>query len=144
MKKLKSVLLIDDDEVTNYINTLILKKAGCFQEIHAYRDGRAALNFLSELIEKRKQLPEILLLDVNMPKMSGWEFMEEYDQLDRDYLQHTMVIMLSMSLNPDDQLKLVEYDLVKGFKNKPLSEETVHGLVEEYLLNKESHQSWCR
>ena len=140
MKKLKSVLLIDDDEVTNYINTLILNKADCFEEIHAYRDGRAALNFLSELIEKKRPLPEILLLDVNMPKMSGWEFMEEYGQLDRKHLERTMVIMLSMSLNPDDQLKLVEYDLVKGFKSKPLSVEIIQELVEEYQLNENSRQ----
>lgn len=135
MKKLKSVLLVDDDEVTNYINTLILNKADCFENIHAYRDGQAALNFLSELIEKQGQLPEILLLDVNMPKMSGWEFMEEYGQFDRQSLAHTMVFMLSMSLNPDDQLKMGQYDLVKGFKNKPLSVETVQELVKEYLSN---------
>ncbi|UJH66690.1 response regulator [Allomuricauda sp. SCSIO 65647] len=132
MGKLKSILLIDDDEVTNYVNSILFKKADCCEKLEICQDGQAALNFLNNCIAQRTHFPEIILLDINMPKMSGWEFIDEYIKIEKAYRQNTAVVMLTTSLNVKDEVFLQHYEEVRAFCHKPLSVGQINGLVRAY------------
>ncbi len=76
--KLNCVLLIDDDDDSNYFHRRLLNKIDCTENIQVALDGREALNFLNTTINKHYPPPAVIFLDINMPGMNGWEFLEEY------------------------------------------------------------------
>jgi CheY-like chemotaxis protein len=126
--QLNSILLIDDDEPTNFLNRLTLEQVGCTQTIHVAQSGQAALDFLQDA-----QRPDLIFLDVNMPAMDGWEFLEKYRSLPADRKADIVLIMLTTSLNPDDELRTRAIPEVSGFENKPLSQQRVRQLLEKYF-----------
>jgi len=130
MRKLNCVLLIDDDEPTNFLNKLTLKKMGCVDNIVTAFDGQEALNYLTE--HQRGNPPELIFLDINMPLMNGWEFLEEYQLLSFDN-DPPVVIMLTTSINPDDEEKSKKYSTIAGFMHKPLELEEINKLIEKYF-----------
>jgi CheY-like chemotaxis protein len=125
---LNCILLIDDDEPTNFLNRLTLEQTGCSQSIHVAQSGEEALEFL-----RNTQRPDLIFLDVNMPAMDGWEFLERYRSLPSDRKADVVLIMLTTSLNPDDELRTRAIPEVSGFENKPLSQQRVEQLLEKYF-----------
>jgi CheY-like chemotaxis protein len=125
---LNCILLIDDDEPTNFLNRLTLEQTGCSQSIHVAQSGAEALDFL-----RNTQRPDLIFLDVNMPAMDGWEFLERYRSLPSDRKADIVLIMLTTSLNPDDELRTRAIPEVSGFENKPLSQQRVEQLLEKYF-----------
>jgi len=117
MKKFKCVLLVDDDEPTNFLNKLTLKKYGCAEKIISVFDGQQALDYLDTCTDG--DFPDLILLDINMPLMNGWEFLDEYQQLQFNH-KAPVVIMLTTSVNPDDEEKSKKYNTIAGFLHKPL------------------------
>ncbi len=130
MKKLNCVLLVDDDEPTNFLNKLTLKKLGCATNIVTVFDGQEALDYLEE--HKNSNTPELIFLDINMPLMNGWEFLEEYQNL-KFNTNDPVVIMLTTSMNPDDEEKSKKFDYVAGFMNKPLNPDEINKLLEKHF-----------
>lgn len=132
-KKLSSVLLIDDDRETNFFHKIILKKCGITENVLTALNGEEGLSLLRTHIEKGERLPELLLLDINMPGMNGWEFLEEYDKLDAAAKTHVAIVMLSASINPDDEKRALSNKHVRKFCQKNLSDEAVFDIVDECL-----------
>ena len=126
--KLKRVLLIDDDEATNFINKWMLKKADCADEVIAMDDASEALSYLKEKERSENHPPELIFLDINMPGMNGWEFLEEYRELPH-HKKAKALIMLTTSLNPDDYAKAKTFDEVNDYQNKPLSIEKIREIL---------------
>ncbi len=81
-RKLDSILLVDDDESSNYFHQLIINKLNCAEHVHQACDGREALEILNDGINGKFPIPSVIFLDVNMPGMNGWDFLEEYEKLD--------------------------------------------------------------
>lgn len=132
--RLNSVLLIDDDEPTNIFTRIILEDAGCTNHIHTVPSGHEALNYLSGDNGLSPQIrPDLILLDINMPAMNGWEFLDEYTKLPRDCQSKALVIMLTTSLNPDDKDMARQRPEITCFENKPLSKEKIQRLLDEYF-----------
>ena len=131
MNKLTSTLLVDDDETTNFVNQMLLEHAGVTEQVLTAHNGQEAL----ELILQQCQggvCPELILLDINMPVMNGFEFLEEFRQLEFSNKQSVVIIMLTTSLNPNDMGRL--QDLPNdGFLNKPLTEEALKNLLKEHF-----------
>ena len=122
---LNKILLLDDSSSTNLYNTIILKEAGLASSIVSFQMGPETLDYL-ESIEK-EQIPELILLDLNMPLMDGWEFLDQLTaKLNAAQLNKVKVIICSASLNPDHQKKSKGYDSVIGFIHKPLEIEALH------------------
>ena len=110
MKKLNSVLLIDDDNATNFISTMLIKKAGITDHIEAVLNGREALDYLTNSGKYERSdgvfpQPMLILLDINMPAMDGWEFAEAISKLEENQKGKIVIVMLTSSLNPDDKEK---------------------------------------
>jgi CheY-like chemotaxis protein len=117
-----SILLVDDDEINNFISIKLIKKAVDNTAISACLNGRFAIE---ELVEIQKHdpslLPDFILLDINMPIMNGWEFLDEYKRLNIDPQGKSKIYIISSSVFSNDINKARSYPLVKNFISKPLS-----------------------
>ena len=127
------VLLIDDDDDDNYIHKRILERSRFVKDVLISEDGSIALNLLREKLRKGEALPEIIFLDINMPVMTGWEFLEQIDKHHKDdiILQCAIVAMLTTSSNPDDKTRAMKYSFVKDYFNKPLTQEIFENVFEK-------------
>jgi CheY-like chemotaxis protein len=133
MNKIKTVLIIDDDEPTTFIHKKIIQNSGLVEDVHIVYSGQEALNFLSRKNDQVNDhpIPELIFLDINMPAMDGWEFITQYKKLKNIQTAEIVIVMLTTSLNPDDEMKAKEIKEVCGFKNKPLTKQ----LIEEIAIN---------
>jgi len=121
-----SVLLVDDDEINNFISIKLIKKALLNTEIMACLNGRFAIDELLEIQKKDpNKLPDYILLDINMPIMNGWEFLDEYTRLGVDPLGKSKIFIISSSVFSNDINKARSYPLVKDFISKPLNVEKI-------------------
>ncbi|MFN3999841.1 response regulator [Algoriphagus sp.] len=132
IKKLDCVLLIDDDEATNFYHTIILEEEFTGVHIQSVRSAKEGLDFLL-CNGKYAEYPQpgIIFLDINMPGMNGWEFLEKYNELTKDIHERSVVVMLTTSLNPDDQERAATIPVVKEFVIKPLTPDTFWKVVHE-------------
>jgi CheY-like chemotaxis protein len=133
--QLNCILLVDDDEPTNFLNKLILEEMDCARHIKVAENGVRALEYLQKTNEgdENYPLPELIFLDINMPAMNGWEFLERYSKLLKEQKAEVVIVMLTTSLNPDDRQKANEFAEVTGFENKPLTFDKVVELLEKYF-----------
>jgi len=126
-----SILLVDDDEINNFISIKLIKKALVSTEIVACLNGKFAIEQLVEMQNKGpEKLPDYILLDINMPIMNGWEFLDEYKRLNIDPLGKTKIYIISSSVFSNDINKARSYPLVKSFISKPLSVEKIKEMFE--------------
>ncbi|CAD5252778.1 MULTISPECIES: response regulator [unclassified Imperialibacter] len=138
-KKLNCILLVDDDEPTNFINTIILRNADISNQVMAFQWGEEALRYLTHkngYIPQSEEYPtpDLILLDINMPKMNGWEFLEEYKKLPHELINRIKLIMLTTSINPDDEQKARSIKEVKDFFTKPLTPDGVVDIVQRHFF----------
>ena len=130
------ILIVDDDQVNNFVLKNIIQRAYPDALISIERDGRSALRFLNELDQNRKAFPGILLLDINIPIMSGFEFLDEYHK--RFLNKEVSIYMVSSSISKFDQQKANSYSNVHGYITKPLVNQNIIFIVDEYLYSNKS------
>ena len=117
-----SILLVDDDEINNFISIKLIKKAVENTAISACLNGRFAIEELVEIQRKDPSLlPDFILLDINMPIMNGWEFLDEYKRLGIDPEGKSKIYIISSSVFNNDINKAKSYQLVQNFISKPLN-----------------------
>lgn len=127
---LKSVLLVDDDKVTNLMHARLIRRSGLVNSIEVATDGIAALQNLEERRVKGTPMPELILLDINMPRMDGFEFLERYGR-DAAHVEstQTLIIMLSTSILHADQARAEADPNVHKFVSKPITISQIQSLV---------------
>ena len=126
-----SVLLIDDDEINNFISIKLIKKALLNTDIMDCLNGKFAIDKLADIQRKDpNKMPDYILLDINMPIMNGWEFLEEFKRLNIDPLGKSKIYIISSSVFSNDINKAKSYPLVKDFISKPLNVEKIKELFE--------------
>jgi len=131
-KNFYAVMLIDDNEIDNLINQKMIEAANITEHIFTHTGARSAIEFLKN-IEKvedvaEKILPDVIFLDIDMPLMDGFQFLDEFDKLTDASKQKCKIVMLTSSINPQDVNKSKEYTYVKKYINKPLSQENLEKL----------------
>ena len=131
MRKISSILLVDDDETTNFVNQMLLEDMEATDQILTATNGEEALALIKQQCANGS-CPTLVLLDINMPVMNGFEFLAAYDQLEIASKQSVVVVMLTTSLNPDD-LNRLDGLPSQGFLNKPLTAEMVEQVIETHF-----------
>src|ERR1700722_4166932 len=129
-KKLNCILLVDDNYDDNRFHQIILKKMDIVNRIDVVVNGLEALAYLKS---GQQSPPELIFLDINMPRMNGWEFLEQYKHLDVKQKARVVIMILTTSANPDDIKKAKEIEEVTGFETKPLTEEMMTGILTEHF-----------
>lgn len=131
-KKFRSVMLVDDNEIDNLINQKMLEASDIAENIHTYTGAKGALEFLKNMDKiaglRESALPEVIFLDIDMPLMDGFQFLEEFDKLSDTIKENCSVIMLTSSMNPQDLSKAKKSAYVKKYINKPLTQESLEKL----------------
>ncbi len=122
-----NLLVIDDDDINIFIIKKIVEKTGFDIEMVSRNNGQQALDYLNETITQNKALPSLVLIDINMPVMNGWEFIEAYEELNIE--QKVDMYILSSSVYENDIEKTKGYKTVRGFISKPLSMERLTELI---------------
>lgn len=134
MLSLPSVLLVDDDPTTNFLNKLLLTRMGVAEQVLVAEDGEQALRTLSQSCQasEHSACPRLILLDMNMPVLNGLGFLEAYAQLKLAHQLPIVIVMLTTSLHPTD-LARAEQLPIAGFLNKPLTQEKVTALWQQHF-----------
>jgi CheY-like chemotaxis protein len=129
-EKTVCVLLVDDDEINNFISIKLIKKALPNADIAACLNGKLAIDRLAKIQrENPNELPDYIMLDINMPVMNGWEFLEEYKRLNIDPLGKIKLYIISSSVFSNDINKARSYSMVKDFVSKPLNVDRIKELL---------------
>ena len=135
--KIKNILLIDDDKATNFINKKIIQKANIVDHIHVVLNGKEAIDYLCSIGEgnfddSEYLYPKVIFLDINMPVMDGWEFIEAYKKINVAFKKDIKIVMLSSSVNPADKAKADSISEISEFRQKPLRLEVFLEIIDAY------------
>ena len=123
-RKLHCILLIDDDEPTNFLNRMLIEEVDCAEHIQIFQSGQSALDYLTgsgSFANGQFPSPDLIFLDINMPAMNGWEFLDRYNKLDEEFKSRITIVMLTTSFNPDDINRAKENAAISKFETKPLT-----------------------
>ena len=132
MRKLDCIILVDDDGVTNYVHESVIQDANVTNDILIAENGREALELVKKIASQPNDCPNLIFLDINMPVMNGFEFLEAYQRLEESLPQPIIIVMLTSSLNPKD-LERAKRAGVAEFIDKPLTTEKLQAIVDKYF-----------
>jgi CheY-like chemotaxis protein len=134
--KARYAILIDDDEVTNFVNKELFIEPGLCKEVYSFENAALALAFIkSQKVAsfKENEPKDLVFLDINMPGMNGFEFLEKFRSVP-NLSRIIILVMLGTSLNKEDMEKMKGFnDLISQFIEKPLTRDSIIGIVNKYL-----------
>lgn len=136
--KINLVLLIDDNEDDNFFHRRAMEKAGRVEMIDVCLDGGDALDYLQNkgkyaVRGQDYPRPDLIFLDINMPRTNGWEFIDKYALLHPRFIGGPIIVMLTTSLNPNDRLRAENCTFVREFMTKPLKQQTFLEILDKHF-----------
>lgn len=129
MKKIELLALVDDDDTFVFITKKIIEKTDCVKEIKVFGNGLAALNYIKENLHSEYKLPDVILLDLTMPIMDGWEFLDEFTNLETKKTHKIIIYICSSSISPNDIIKAEKISVVSDFIVKPLTKDKFSEII---------------
>ncbi|WP_051638194.1 response regulator [Maribacter sp. Hel_I_7] len=131
MTKDINILLIDDSDVDNFINKAIISKEDNISQITTMTSGQDALKYLTGIVENTEAYPDVIFLDIKMPGMNGFEFLDEYQKMPDSITNHCKIYILSSSIDSIDSDKGKQYPVVRKHLTKPLAHHQIGNLLAE-------------
>ena len=131
MDKLKKILLIDDNKIDNFFHERVIRKFDKNITVKSLLSAEEALVYLTGL--QSEQLPDLIFLDINMPGMNGWEFLQEYSKFESKRKSCVIVVMLSTSQDPEDKERALKQGIAADYKSKPLTEQMLTDICNKYI-----------
>jgi len=133
MNKIKSTCIIDDDPIFVYGTKRIMKELNFSDNIIVYENGQDAIDGLTKMTENGEDLPPVIFLDLNMPIMNGWEFLEDFVKIPNHNREKVTVYIISSSVDPRDLERIKNYKVVNNYILKPLSPEDLNSVLEKVI-----------
>jgi CheY-like chemotaxis protein len=130
MKK-KEIWIVDDDNIYQIIVRKIISKIELFSSFSSYKNGKDAIDALKKAVENNENIPDVILLDINMPIMDGWEFMDEIVLYKSKLNQKIAIYIVSSSIAVQDKDKAKTYTEISGFLSKPITMDALYEIVSE-------------
>ena len=131
MKKINSIGVIDDDPITVFGIKKMLNSINASDNIKTYANGKEAIDDIKSMLENNQPIPEVLFLDINMPIMDGWQFLEEFITL--PIKTRIRINILTSSIDPADKQNWVYYkgqtDHIIDYKNKPIRRKEIEEIT---------------
>jgi two-component SAPR family response regulator len=127
-------MLVDDNCHDNFFHEREIKKNNLATVVITKHTGVAALKYLKSEKENKEMQPDLIFLDINMPGMNGWEFLQEYNRLDKNLQSKVIIIMLTTSDHPDDVAKAKNWNFVSDYIIKPLTREKMTDVINRYFI----------
>ncbi|RKR14045.1 response regulator receiver domain-containing protein [Maribacter vaceletii] len=131
MKNKLNVCIVDDDEIYQYTMSLNLKSLDSVGEIKVFNDGLEATNFMLDKLHNQEELPDIIFLDINMPVMDGFQFMEEYEKIKSKLTKNIIIYMISSSVDPVDIEKATQIEDISDYLTKPIRQQQLMDILEK-------------
>ncbi|MEH6513080.1 MAG: response regulator [Maribacter arcticus] len=129
MKKAQVCCIIDDDPIFIYGTKRIIEKVDFCNKIIVYNNGQEAIDGIYELIKTKEQLPDVILLDINMPVMDGWEFLVEFKKLQNLFSKKIHIYIASSSVDPRDIERVKNYKEVSDYILKPITPDDLGKII---------------
>jgi CheY-like chemotaxis protein len=129
MTALKQLALVDDDDVFVFLTTRMLEKYKLVDLIKIFDNGYDALVFIKENLDNLEALPDIILLDLSMPIMDGWQFLDEFVKINARIGKKITIFICSSSISPDDLAHAKEINAVSDFVIKPMTKEKLVEMI---------------
>lgn len=133
MKKIDVAFIIDDDQIYVFGLKKLIAINNLCKNILVFENGERALNYIAPIMSSSEQLPDVILLDLNMPVMDGWEFLDEFIKIKPKLNKKVQIYMVSSSINPADMEKAKQYEDLTSYLVKPISIEELAKVFTEGL-----------
>lgn len=133
MKVLDNVCIIDDDHIFIYGVKRLIQETSFCENLLVYENGQDALEGIQKRVHNGNELPSIIFLDLNMPMMTGWEFLDEYLQIDGKDPTQTQVYIVSSSIDPKDLLRIKDYKVIRNYILKPITPDDLQNIIIEQV-----------
>jgi CheY-like chemotaxis protein len=131
MNNSNGICVIDDDHIFIYGLKRLIEETSFCDELLIYQNGEDALAELKERANRGDALPAIIFLDLNMPLMTGWEFLDEYLQIETKDPAESQVYIVSSSVDPQDLLRIEAYPVIRNYILKPVTSDDLKNLMLE-------------
>jgi len=129
MTKIDTLCVIDDDEIYTYSVKRLVTATGLAHKAIFFENGQTAIDFFNENKNNVDNLPELILLDLNMPVLDGWQFMEQFVKLIPELKRPIIVYILSSSIDEDDYMRAKAIEEISGFIIKPINTEIFRQII---------------
>jgi len=126
---MKRIFLIDDDPIFVFLAMKILETVDKTVKIDIFADGELAIDHLNAVKQFNELLPDIIFLDLNMPVLDGWGFLEQYSVIYSGLIKEIKLYILTSSISPEDIAHASEYPLISGYLIKPMEKEKMEEIV---------------
>jgi CheY-like chemotaxis protein len=129
MSTCTSLILVDDDHIQHKIVELIIKRLDLSIKYESFLEAKDVLSYLIKNHKNFSALPDLILLDLDMPDISGWDFLDIFDIFKQYYVKKISIIILTSSIDPRDRERIADYDSIKGFYSKPFTQEAMEDIL---------------